>query len=153
MPALSASFRILLCILLIRNHKIFLVQFGINQYFLIYSCLFILNCIRNHLLCEGIGYQRQILVYPPYPPETVCFISQLLGTFCVTKNQLPEFVSTLSNTKHTTMEYKVIRCMRFSGPVVLISHLCSTTHSFMGTGNYGQRTLIFSVIRNLHHMK
>ena len=29
---------------------IFLVQFGINKYLLIYSCLFIPNCIRNHLI-------------------------------------------------------------------------------------------------------
>ena len=63
--------RIFPCILLTRNHMIFLVQFGINKHLLIfskttnrtrpkgscnfvsllkiYSCLFIPNCTRNHV--------------------------------------------------------------------------------------------------------
>ena len=64
--------RIFPCILLTRNHMIFLVQFGINKHLLIfqrpqialslqarpillvfekiYSCLFIPNCTRNHVI-------------------------------------------------------------------------------------------------------
>ena len=64
--------RIFPCILLIRNHIIFLVQFGINKHLLIfqrpqialalrarsillvfkkiYLCLFIPNCTRNHVI-------------------------------------------------------------------------------------------------------
>ena len=57
--------RIFPCILLTRNHTIFLVQFGINKHLLIFSkttnraraillvfnsCLFIPNCTRNHVI-------------------------------------------------------------------------------------------------------
>ena len=64
--------RIFSCLLLTRNHMIFLVQFGINKHLLIFqrpqiaralrartillvfkkifSCLFILNCTRNHVI-------------------------------------------------------------------------------------------------------
>ena len=60
MLSYDESSRIFPCILLTRNHMIFLVQFGINKHLLIsqrsqtcqsiYSCLFIANCTGNHVI-------------------------------------------------------------------------------------------------------
>ena len=45
--------------LLIRNHMIFLAQFGINKFEKIYSYLVIPNCTRNHVITYA-NYLRML---------------------------------------------------------------------------------------------
>ena len=70
--------RIFPCILLTRNHMIFLVQFGINKHLLIFfkdhkvfkkicSCLFIPNCTRNHVITYTNTGEPRLSKFSNYP--------------------------------------------------------------------------------------
>ena len=81
--------RIFSYILLIRNHTIFLVQFGINKHLLIFSkttncillvfekinsCLFIPDCTRNHVITYTKMYHELCALVPM--TLAACLISQ-----------------------------------------------------------------------------